>query len=40
MLGEVAYTKIRKNIYISLVRAELEIRGVNHQEAKTIYNLI
>ena len=40
MLGEVAYTKIRKNIYIPLVRAELEIRGVNHQEAKTISKLI
>ena len=40
MLEELAYTKTRKNIYIPLVRAELEIRGVNHQEAKTISKLI
>ena len=36
MLGEVTYTKIRKNIYIPPVQAELDIRGLNHQEAKKI----
>ena len=38
MLGEVTYTKIRKNIYIPLVQAELYIRGLNHQEAKKYQN--